>query len=248
MALQIAVESGLRPCNLQCGRRAPRLDSLLAPSPAGTPAALKGRMTAPLEEPPSRGVRVDETSASGLAAILRGWHAAADVLLSRATLTSAAREILTCQRGLSEEMLDWVRRGGALRCRFRVATAGGLPQGVATLEPLSRSVFVHYVISAPWNALTANDIPDLRTTRGSCSALIADAVQQSEGSGCDGRVSLEAINGRCRAIYEHFGFTCRGTHALAGIVPPGLYPPAEERTRCWMLLDAMQASARPRAA
>jgi hypothetical protein len=201
-------------------------------------------MITPLEEPPSRGVRVGETGASGLVTILRDWHAAGDVLLSRASLSHAARELLTCQRGLSEEMLDWVRRGGALRSGFRIATAGGLPQGVAALEPLSRSIFVHYVISAPWNALTASDIPDLRTTRGSCSALIADAVQTSEASGREGRVSLEAINGRCRAIYEHFGFTSGGTQALTGIVPPGLYPPAEEPTRCWMLLDAGRASAK----
>ncbi|HUJ24635.1 MAG TPA: hypothetical protein VLW85_01350, partial [Myxococcales bacterium] len=91
-----------------------------------------------------------------------------------------------------------------------------------------------YLVSAPWNALTAADVRDVRTARGAGTALVADAVRRSKAHGFGGRVSLEAISDQCREVYEHLGFTRAAEHVP---IPAGLYSAAEARTRCWMVLE-----------
>ena len=212
-----------------------------------------------VEEPPPSGGRrrllIGSPPAGDLASILRCWHSAAATLLARPHLTAAAREVIECQTRLCDEMFEWVQRGGRPPGELRVAFAEGVPQGIVALEPLARSLFVHYLVSAPWNALTSRDVADLRSVRGTCTALIADAVQRSSAQGLSGLLSLEAINPRCQAVYDHLGFVRPPLDELSGIVPAGLYQPAEVRAHCWMLLESARsprfgalAVSRPKAA
>jgi hypothetical protein len=183
--------------------------------------------------PATHPLAVEAGSVDRLASIARSWRSAAAALRARPRLSVAARETIECQRALFEELCAC---GSSFE--LRVATADGLPQGIAALEPLEQTVFIHYLISAPWNALTVSDVTDLRTMRGACSALIADAVRRSAASGRGGLVSLEAVNDRCAAIYRHLGFS---RIDLPRTYPADLYQPAEARKRCWMLLDGARS-------
>ena len=215
-------------------------------------------MTPAIEEPPPgtrRTLALHTPTTAGLASILRSWNEAGRTLLARPDLSARARDIIQCQRGLCDELFEFVEGGGAPAGELRAAIAGGRPQGIAAIEPLERSLFIHYLVSAPWNALTADDVADLRATRGACVALIGDAARKSGARGLGGVVSLEAINDQCRSVYEHLGFDRTSIEELSGTFPVGLYSAAEASTRCWMLLDAARSKRfgapvcrRPRAA
>jgi hypothetical protein len=197
-------------------------------------------MTPCVEEPPPasrRRLPVSRPGRGAIESILRSWRSATATLLARSVITATARETIECQKRLCDEMFEWILPGGVPPGDFLVATADGVPQGIAAVEVLERSLFIHYLVSAPWNALTAGDLADLRTTRGACSALIVKAVQRSAGLGFAGRVSLEAINDRCRAIYQHLGFERRPLEELGGAIPIDLYGATNAHTRCWMQLE-----------
>jgi hypothetical protein len=180
--------------------------------------------------------RLVVTQATELDSILALWAHAAHELLARPSLSATAREIIECQQMLCSE----IRGPRGPLPEVRVASCDRTPHGLAIVERLDRSLFIHYLVSAPWNALTRADLPDFRTTRGTCRALIADAMQLSHARGLGGRISLEAINPRCRAVYEHLEFERKSFDQLAGIVPEKLYPPAERGSHCWMVHEPAQ--------
>jgi hypothetical protein len=195
------------------------------------------------EPPPGarRALVLHTPTTAGLASILRSWNEAGRTLLARSDLSARARDTIHCQKGLCDELLQFVEGGCTAAGELRAAFADGRPQGIAALEPLERSLFIHYLVSAPWNALTADDVADLRATRGACVALIGDAARKSAARGLGGVVSLEAINGQCRSVYQHLGFVRASIDERPGTFPVGLYCAAEATTRCWMLLDAARS-------
>jgi len=198
-------------------------------------------MTQAIEEPPPgarRAFALCTPAPADLERILRCWNEAGRALLARPELSAQAREVIHCQRLLCQELHDLIAGQGAPAAKLRAAFSGGWPQGIAAIEPLERSSFIHYLVSAPWNALTAGDVADLRATRGAGVELIGDAVRWSAARGLTGQVTLEAIDDRCRGVYEHLGFVRAALWERPGMFPVGLYGPAETRTRCWMLLDA----------
>ena len=198
-------------------------------------------MTQAMEEPPPgarRALALRALEPADLQSILRCWNEAGRALLARPALSAQAREVIHCQRRLCRELEELIAGQGALAVKLSAAFAGGWPQGIAAVEPLQRSSFIHYLVSAPWNALTARDVPDLRATRGAGVALIEEAVRWSAARGQEGLVTLEAIDDRCRGVYQHLGFVRSSLWERPGALPAGLYSPAEARTRCWMQLDA----------
>jgi hypothetical protein len=203
-----------------------------------------GGMTPAVEEPPPsarRALTLHTPTPAGLVSILSAWNKAGRTLFARCDLSGRPRDIIRCQRGLCDELFEFGDCGGAPAGELRVAFADGRPHWIAALEPLERSVFIHYLVSAPWNALTADDVTDLRTMRGACVALIEDAVRRSAARGLGGVVWLEAINDQCRSVYQHLGFARASIEELPGTFPLGLYSAAEASTRCWMLLDAARS-------
>jgi hypothetical protein len=201
-------------------------------------------MTLAVEEPPPgtrRALALHTPTPAGLVSILRSWNEAGSTLLARSHLSARARDIIRCQRRLCDELFEFVEGGGSPPAELRAAFADGRPQGIAAIEPLQRSLFIHYLVSAPWNALTTDDVPDLRAARGACVALIGDAVRESTACGLGGLVSLEAINDQCRSVYQHLGFARAPLGGFPGTFPVGLYTAAETPTRCWMLLDGARS-------
>jgi hypothetical protein len=201
-------------------------------------------MTPAVEEPPPgirRTLALHTPTPAGLVSILRSWNEAGSTLLARSHLSARARDIIQCQRRLCDELFEFVECGGSPPAELRAAFADGRPQGIAAIEPLERSLFIHYLVSAPWNALTADDVADLRATRGACVALMEHAARRSVAHGLGGAVSLEAINDQCRSVYEHLGFARTPNDERPGTFPVGLYSAAEASTRCWMLLDAARS-------
>lgn len=89
--------------------------------------------------------------------------------------------------------------------------------------------------------MTADDVADLRATRGACVALIEDVARKSAARGLGVVVSLEVINDQCRGVYQHLGFARASIEKRPGTFPVGLYCAAEASTRCWMLLDVARS-------
>jgi hypothetical protein len=219
----------------------------------------------PADEPSERSARPSRAASfrilplspdePDLLALLRRWDWIARSLLSRGVSPA-----------MRARLLDWRRIGGELIAVLegeedgegapserlvRAAVHRGEVQAVTTVFLCRRAAFIELLVSAPWNLLGPDDAPDARAVRGAASALVAAASALARAGGAGGRVTLQAENPRCQAIYERMGFALmRPSDAPLALVPrgkKGWSAPVvrlargeagpEERRAPWMIYD-----------